>query len=86
MRRTVEALFLMVLAGVVLYVHHRTRLVPETAIADYYNAFFTRDTGAGNGVSAIYLNYRVFDSIFETLILLVSVTAVIRFSWRQGHD
>ncbi len=86
MRRTLEALFLMGLVAAILAIYNETRIMPDTAIADYYNAFFTRDTGARNGVSAIYLNYRVFDSIFETLILLVSVTAVIRFSWRQGND
>lgn len=39
------------------------------------------DTSANNAVTAVYLNYRFFDTLFESLILLVSVLAVIRLSW-----
>lgn len=51
---------------------------------EYYVSFFKQDTGANNAVTAIYLNYRVFDTLFEALLLLVSVIAVIYFSWRGG--
>ncbi len=37
-------------------------------------------TRAQNAVASIYLNYRIFDTIFETLMLLVSVIGVIHFS------
>lgn len=50
---------------------------------DYYVRFFTPDTGARNAVTAIYLNYRVFDTLFEALLLLVGVIAVIYFSWKD---
>ncbi len=46
--------------------------------------YFT-DTGALNSVASIYLNYRVFDTIFEALMLLVSVMGVIHFS-RHEHE
>jgi uncharacterized MnhB-related membrane protein len=49
---------------------------------DYYVRSFKQDTGASNAVTAIYLNYRIFDTLFEALLLLVSVIAVIYFSWR----
>ena len=51
-----------------------------------YIANAEKDTGASNVVTAIYLNYRMFDSIFETLILLISATAVIDFSWRKDNE
>ena len=41
----------------------------------------TGETGALNAVTAIYLNYRWWDTLFEALVLLVSVLAVINFSW-----
>ncbi len=44
---------------------------------------YTSDTMANNSVASIYLNYRVFDTIFEALMLLVSVMGVIHFS---RHD
>ena len=58
----------------------------STSTADYYVENSEKDTAATNAVTAIYLNYRVYDSIFETLILLVSVSAVIHFSWRKDHE
>ena len=44
-----------------------------------------KDTGADNAVSAIYLNYRLWDTLFEALVLLVSAVAVISFS-RSDDD
>ncbi len=42
-------------------------------------------TGADNSVSAIYLNFRLWDTLFEALVLLVSAVAVISFS-RSDDD
>ncbi len=47
---------------------------------EYYTSNYEVDTHAHNIVSAIYLNYRFFDTIFETLTLLVSVIGIIHFS------
>lgn len=44
------------------------------------------DTGAKNAVTAIYLNYRLWDTIFESMLLLVSTLAVISFSWRGDNN
>ncbi len=43
------------------------------------------DTAARNSVTSVYLNYRIFDTIFEALMLLISVMGVIHFS-RHQHD
>lgn len=48
-------------------------------VTDYYLAHY-QDTGSFNAVTAIYLDYRVFDTLFETLLLVVSVIAIIYFS------
>ena len=42
-------------------------------------------TGADNAVTAIYLNIRLWDTLFEALVLLVSAVAVISFS-RSSED
>ncbi|PKM51351.1 MAG: hypothetical protein CVV02_07025 [Firmicutes bacterium HGW-Firmicutes-7] len=51
---------------------------------DYYIQNFTKDTGALNSVTSIYLNYRIFDTLFETLLLLISVIGIIYFSRHEG--
>lgn len=60
----------------------------------YQGAYFSyiekgyEDTNATNLVAAIYLNYRVFDTIFETLLLAISVTAVVYFAkpWEKNKE
>lgn len=52
---------------------------------DYFvqNAFF--ETGSKNIVTAIYLDYRLFDSIFEASILLVAVSGIIFISKKDDE-
>lgn len=50
----------------------------------YITSNFLADTGSTNAVSGIYLDYRVFDTLFETLLLLVSVIGIIYFSRHEG--
>ncbi|MDO9493017.1 hypothetical protein [Acetobacterium sp.] len=85
-RRVIIMIFAMALASLVLFINFDANLVANPQIADFYLENFHADTHTQNAVAAIYLNYRVFDSIFETLILLVSVSAVIIFSWRRTDD
>ena len=42
------------------------------------------ETGAVNLVSAIYLEYRAFDTLGETVVLLLSITGVL-FFLKQRH-
>lgn len=86
MRKIILALFSIFLALFTIHVHSSTKFEFNNSTADYYIQNFIKDTSAINSVTAIYLNYRVFDTIFETLMLLISVAAVINFSWRHNHD
>lgn len=43
------------------------------------------ETGARNQVCAIYLDYRLFDSLFETGILLITVAGII-FMAKKDED
>lgn len=58
---------------------------PEMLRRFFTEEFFS-DTSAENAVAAIYLQYRVFDTVFETLTLMISVMAVIFFSRYQGNS
>jgi len=52
----------------------------NTYLRDQYIAYFQQDVGGTNAVGAIYLGYRVYDTLFEALMLVVSVVAVIHMS------
>jgi len=45
-----------------------------------YLSSFMQDVGGENAVTAIYLAYRVYDTLFEALVLIISVVAVIHLS------
>ncbi len=55
----------------------------NSAGKDFFGQFGYQDTGSKNLVTAIYLDYRLFDSLFEAGILLVAVSGVI---WISQHN
>lgn len=55
-------------------------------LMDFFTTNFFAETGASNAVAGIYLNYRVFDTLFEALMLMVSVMEVINVSWANRHE
>jgi multicomponent Na+:H+ antiporter subunit B len=57
-----------------------------TPLMDFLTTNFFAETGATNAVAGIYLNYRVFDTLFEALMLMVSVMEVINVSWSNRHE
>jgi len=72
-------IFVLVLCGLFIY------FVPTgyafTELRDQYLQMFMIDVGGTNAVTAIYLGYRVYDTLFEALLLVVAVVAVTHVSW-----
>jgi multicomponent Na+:H+ antiporter subunit B len=57
---------------------------PEsTPIRSYIIENGQEETGAVNLVTAIYLGYRAYDTLGETIVLLLSVSGVIVFVERK---
>ena len=54
--------------------------VVSTYLKYQYVEFFQRDVGGENAVTAIYLGYRVYDTLFEALMLVMSVVATMHMS------
>jgi len=52
----------------------------NTYLKDQYITYFQSDVGGTNAIGAIYLGYRVYDTLFEALMLVISVVAVIHMS------
>lgn len=48
-------------------------------IIDYYIEHGIQDTGAVNLVASIYLDYRAYDTLMETIVLFMAVTGVMLF-------
>ena len=53
----------------------------NTYLKDQYVSMFSYDVGGKSAVTAILLGYRMFDTMFEALMLLVSMVAVVHLSW-----
>ena len=54
-----------------------------TPLRDYFVEHGTRETGALNLVTAIYLGYRAYDTLGETIVLLLAVSGVMVFVERK---
>ena len=82
MRIRRAASFLLCLAGCLLVLCFAGGITAGEAPALFgaVMANYARETMAVNAVASLYLNYRIFDTIFEALLLLVSVMSVIHFS------
>ena len=78
-RFVLPLMFTCLVFGMVLY------FVPENNPDPYlkvqYLTRFMTEMGGENAVTAIYLGYRVYDTIFEALVLVVAVVAVLHMSW-----
>lgn len=73
---------MLITAGVVWLYASSSRTEPDQAAAkDYVTENHIDDTQAQNAVTAVYLNYRLWDTLFESLVLLISALAVISLSW-----
>jgi len=51
---------------------------------NYYLENGIQDTGAVNLVASIYLNYRTYDTLMETIVLFMSLMGVSIFLGKKG--
>ncbi len=81
------ALCLLIAAGVAtLYASSGTTGIDAATAKTYVAERHMDDTSAENAVTAVYLNYRFWDTLFEALILLISVLAIRLLSWNTGAE
>jgi multicomponent Na+:H+ antiporter subunit B len=81
----VEVLVL-ALTGVFLFLALNSTHPESSIIRDYIIAHGSEHTGALNLVTAIYLGYRAFDTLGETIVLLLAVSGVVYFTDSNGKD
>ena len=54
-------------------------------LKELYTTRFAVDVGGENAVTSIYLGYRLYDTLFEALMLVVAVVAIIHVSGFDDH-
>ena len=80
-------LCLLIAAGVAfLYTSSGTTGIDTTVAKQYVAEHHMSNTSAENAVTAVYLNYRFWDTLFEALILLISVLAIRLLSWNTRAE
>ncbi|MCG8501786.1 MAG: hypothetical protein MJB12_15485 [Firmicutes bacterium] len=84
MRRRITFIYITLVVFLFLWIYGQTTQILPNEIFEYYKESFFKDTGAQNAVAAIYLNYRVYDTLFEALMLLIGVIGIIYFSRHEG--
>lgn len=84
-RRKIVALWIFFVFTLMVFISGQLEPLPSSKdIFLYISKNYIEQTGSQNAVSGIYLDYRAFDTLFETLLLMVSVIGIIYFSRHEG--
>lgn len=86
MRYFVSALLCAAALAVVIYLSGRYPLQLDPSIYAYVVSHYFEDTGSRNAVSAILLNYRMYDTVFEALILFSAIVGMHQFLPHRTED
>ncbi|MEX1377025.1 MAG: hydrogen gas-evolving membrane-bound hydrogenase subunit E [Eubacteriales bacterium] len=68
------------------YFSNREESSEKYSAKEYILENHNSQTGALNAVTSIYLNYRLWDTLFEAMVLMLSALAVITFSWSETDE
>lgn len=85
MRKIFILIFILTTAVLIFYTDNRNPVSFDNFLSGYYILNSFDQTKAQNAVAAVYLNYRMYDTLFEALMLLVCVLAIKHFS-KDGSD
>lgn len=79
MRIFFSAILAVAVFAAITFVGKRYRHQQEPLMYTYITERFHEDTAARNAVTSILLNYRMYDTIFEALILLTAIVGMHQF-------
>ncbi|TVR68815.1 MAG: hypothetical protein EA427_09640 [Spirochaetaceae bacterium] len=79
MKTLLSILFVFGAFVAVLAISHRHEEVQQPILYEYMISNFYEDTAAHNAIAAILLNYRMYDTMFEALILLTAIIGMKQF-------
>jgi len=81
--KLIPFIFTILLAALFLWL--MPEQTPVTYLKDMYITSFSGDIGGENAVTAIYLGYRMYDTVFEALMLLICIVAVVHLSRHEDN-
>lgn len=79
MRYVMSALLVTAVFVAVTVVNSSYGATLEPTLYNYMIVHFEEDTAAHNAIAAILLNYRMYDTMFEALILLTAIVGMKQF-------
>ncbi len=79
MRQKVWAVIMLIAFGIFTFYFINSGATTSTLLADLYIERAQSNSQVLNIVTAIYLDYRIFDTIFEALLMLIAVIAIFQF-------
>ena len=79
MRPFFSFLFVLAVFTVVVVVTNQHGELQQPVLYEYLISNFREDTASRNAVAAILLNYRMYDTMFEALILLTAIIGMKQF-------
>ena len=75
--KNIFILSIFIILGIIFFYGFNPHLPLKLAVNNHYIAQGEGETGAINIVSSIYLGYRSFDTLGETIVLLITVSSVV---------
>jgi len=78
---TISAIFTLFLFVLFIRFYPDNEHSAVICLKDQYLSMFPHEIGGENAVTAIYLGYRLYDTLIEALMLLVGIAAIIHLSW-----
>jgi len=75
--KNILILSILIVLGIIFFYGFNPNLPLKLTVSNHYVAEGKRETGAINIVSSIYLGYRAFDTLGETIVLLVTVSSIV---------
>ena len=79
MRIVLSALLVLLLFSAVTYIDSEHQERHEPVLSNYVTENFQEDARTDNAVTAVLLNYRMYDTMFEVLILLTAIIGMKQF-------
>lgn len=75
--KLIAEIFIFIIFGLILIQEINFTSPPPSRLKDYFISRGVGETGAINLVSSIYLSYRAFDTLGETIVLLLAVSGIV---------